>query len=67
MSVLQDALASSIADGAFADTAYYLYTTRLRNAEVGKPRVVHGNSRVMRAAVPYLAARVSSVLQSTYT
>ncbi len=51
-SALQAALATSIAEGTFADTAYYLYSERGRNWKIGKPRPVYANSAVMKAAVP---------------
>ncbi|KAI0761408.1 hypothetical protein BC629DRAFT_995759 [Irpex lacteus] len=49
---LQVALATSVAEATFADTAYYLYSQRGRNWKIGKPRVVYASSRVMRAAGP---------------
>ena len=54
---LQAALALSITDGTFANTAYYLYSQRLRNRKVAKPRAVHANREVMYHAAPYFRTR----------
>lgn len=56
---LKRALASSIDGGTFVDTAYYLYTTRLKSSKVGKPRVVHANRQVMQAAAKSLKSSES--------
>ncbi|KAI0086240.1 hypothetical protein BDY19DRAFT_1059097 [Irpex rosettiformis] len=50
---LQDALATSVANGTFADTAYYLYSQRSRSWKIRKPRVVYANSGVMKDTTSY--------------
>ncbi|CAL1713803.1 unnamed protein product [Somion occarium] len=47
---LQDALAQSAVRGSFIDTAYHIFSHRLLSGKVGKPRVIYGNSLVMKAA-----------------
>ncbi|KAI0761409.1 hypothetical protein BC629DRAFT_995836 [Irpex lacteus] len=47
---LQVALATSVANGTFSDTAYYLYSQRGRNWKIGNPQIVYANSGVMKAA-----------------
>ena len=54
---LQLALASSLDDGVFADTAYSLYSRRLSNWKIGKPATIYANSLVMKDAGQYFAAR----------
>ncbi|CAL1713800.1 unnamed protein product [Somion occarium] len=46
---LQQALACSILNGDFVDTAYHVYSMRLLSGKVGKPRVVYGNSCILNA------------------
>ncbi|CCM02297.1 uncharacterized protein FIBRA_04386 [Fibroporia radiculosa] len=50
---LHIALASSISHGSLADVEIYLFSRRLRSGGVGKPRAVHANSRILKAASPY--------------
>ena len=54
---LQTALSASIANGTFADTAYYLYAGKIQRDKIGKPRAVFANSEVMKAAAPYFNIR----------
>lgn len=54
---LWSALAASISSGTFTDTAYHLYSRRLPCGKIGAPRVVHANSRVLKAAGEYFVAR----------
>lgn len=46
--VLEGALAASITEGVFIDTAYYLYAGRFANGKVGRPCAVFASSAVMR-------------------
>ena len=50
---LKVALATAAAEGTFSDTAYYLYSRRLRNWKIGEPRVVYANSGVMKDAAEH--------------
>lgn len=52
---LQVALAASVQDGAFADTAFHLYSRRLEKRKIGGTRVVYANSIVMK----HLGANIS--------
>lgn len=54
---LQEALAASVAGGTLSDTAYYLYSQRLRNWKIGKPRIVYANSLVLKDAASHFVAR----------
>jgi hypothetical protein len=57
---LQAALATAVANGTFSDTAYYLYSQRLRNWKIGKPRAVYANSGIMKSAASHFLKRGSS-------
>ncbi len=59
---LQAALATCVDEGTFADTGYYLYSQRVRNLKIGKPRVVYANSEVMKAAAPHFHNRQSNII-----
>lgn len=54
---LQDALAQSAVRGSFIDTAYHIFSHRLLSGKVGKPRVIYGNSLVMKAAGQHFRGR----------
>ncbi len=55
--VLEGALAASITEGVFIDTAYYIYAGRFANGNVGRPRAVFASSAVMRDASSYFTSR----------
>ncbi|KAI0761424.1 hypothetical protein BC629DRAFT_1545850 [Irpex lacteus] len=57
--VLEGALAASITEGVFIDTAYYLYAGRFANGKVGRPRAVFASSAVMRDASSYFTSQLS--------
>lgn len=69
LEALQQALASSVSGGTFADTAYHVYSQRQRNWKIGKARVVYGSSIVMKSVSTHLRSReqmFSPYLLSTY-
>jgi hypothetical protein len=57
---LRVALATAVANGTFSDTAYYLYSQRLRNWKIGKFRAVYANSGIMESAASYFLNGESS-------
>lgn len=54
---LKEALIVALADCAFNDTAYYLFSRRTASGKVGGPRAVYANSSVMKAAAEHFRAR----------
>ncbi|KAJ3558349.1 hypothetical protein NM688_g973 [Phlebia brevispora] len=52
------ALAESIALGTFADTAYVLYSRRVRGGKVGAARKVYASSTVLKAAGDHFRAQI---------
>lgn len=55
--VLHNALTASITSGTFIDTAYYLFSKRFADGRVGSPRVLYGNSSVLKAVGEHFQAR----------
>lgn len=57
---LKEALIVALADCAFNDTAYYLFSRRTASGKVGGPRAVYANSSVMKAAAEHFRAQLSA-------
>lgn len=55
------AVATSLASGAFVDTAYYVFSRRLSNGRVGVPRTIYASSAVLKAMDPYFLSRTLDV------
>ncbi|PSS38155.1 hypothetical protein PHLCEN_2v15 [Hermanssonia centrifuga] len=56
---LQAALAASVIEGTFTDTAYRLFSRRLANGKVGGLQTVYASSTVLKAAGDYFEAQLS--------
>ncbi|KAJ3526498.1 hypothetical protein NM688_g8254 [Phlebia brevispora] len=52
------AVAASLTTGTFPDTAYHLYSRRLSNGNIGKPRIIYVNSTVLKAEGGYFVAQL---------
>ncbi|KAI0339998.1 hypothetical protein BDW22DRAFT_430761 [Trametopsis cervina] len=63
---VEDELLSSATNGTFTDTVYYLYSQRLKNGKISKPRPVYANSRVMRATASYFIAQLSGEFSTSH-
>lgn len=57
------ALAQSLVDGSFTDTAYTLYSRRIGEGKVGAPRRVYACSAVLKAAGQHFRARTSPIFR----
>ena len=62
----EEALAVALADGAFNDTVYYLFSRHTASGKVGSPRAVYANSSVMKAAAEHFRARKYSCVVVSY-
>ena len=51
------ALGTSLDNGTFTDTIYYLFSSKLASGKVGKPRVIYANSAVLKASGEHFVAR----------
>ncbi|THG94443.1 hypothetical protein EW026_g7032 [Hermanssonia centrifuga] len=56
-SSLRAALAVSVVDGSFADTAYQLFSKRLANGKVGAPQTIYASSTVLKASGEHFRAQ----------
>ena len=57
LSAVHIALAGSIVDRGFVDTAYYLFSRRHSSGKIDCPRIVYANSAIMKAASRYFHGR----------
>ncbi|PSS37948.1 hypothetical protein PHLCEN_2v205 [Hermanssonia centrifuga] len=57
-SSLRAALAVSVVDGSFADTAYQLFSKRLANGKVGAPQTIYASSTVLKASGEHFRAQL---------
>ncbi|THH26454.1 hypothetical protein EUX98_g7740 [Antrodiella citrinella] len=60
---LQAALTTSVTNGHFLDTVYYLFSSRLSSGRVGKLQPLYANSQVLKAAGQHFRGQLSAGFQ----